>query len=976
MLAAYHPKAVESAWYEWWVKKGFFTADPYSSKPKYVIMIPPPNVTGYLHLGHALTNAIQDAIIRWRRMSGYNCLYLPGTDHAGIATQVVVEKKLKKTKNLTRHDLGREAFVDEVWKWKNEYGNRICSQLRRMGSSYDWSREHFTMDEQLSKAVVTAFVRLYDEGLIYREKRLVNWSCQLKSAISDLEVDNQTLEKPDRLRVPGHIKSYEFGYLWEFAYKIENSNDEIVVATTRPETMLGDTAIAVHPADPRYTHLHGKFAVHPFLTRRLPIICDAELVDMTFGTGAVKITPAHDPNDFATGRRHQLPEINIFTEDGAINENGGEFKGMMRFDARVAILKALDDKGLLRGKVPNPGQNLPRCDRSGDVVEPLLKQQWWMNCKPSAEEAVKAAKDGRLTILPASQRQHWFHWLENIKDWCISRQLWWGHRIPAYYIVFQGEPEGIPKEEDKERWVVAETAEAAKARAAAKFPGRSFTVLQDEDVLDTWFSSGLFPFSTLGWPDTNNPDFKAFYPTSLLETGQDILFFWVARMVMLGQKLTGELPFHTVYLHSMVRDKNGRKMSKSLGNVIDPIDVVEGISLPSLHQKVLDGNLDPKEVERALDGQKKDYPEGIAECGTDALRFALCSYTAQGRDINLDVKRVEGYRNFCNKLWNATRFAMTHLGADFKPDPISTLPNRQTTFYACRWILSRLNAAISSSNRNFADYEFGVVTQDIYDFSLKEFCDVYLELAKPVMALPDSEPLNVQRKRHVRNVLYTCLDCGLRLLSPFMPFVTEELWQRLPRRTGDSYDTICIAPYPTSREEWTDSEAEERMKTVLEVVKEARSMRSAYGMPANARPAYYFVSSAEALLQTVTAQVGHIQSLIPASTFTISSSSDNVPKGTGNRPFTDIAEIHIVLKGLVDFDKEITNLNKEKGTLEKSIDSTRKRTQLPSYEEKVPATVREQTSQKLAQDESKLEGICKAIQELVILKQLNAASSS
>jgi valyl-tRNA synthetase len=642
MLPAYHPQAVEAAWDSWWTKKGFYSADPAAAAAageagRFVMVIPPPNVTGSLHLGHALTSAVEDCLTRWHRMNGRHTLWLPGTDHAGIATQTVVEKRLKKERGVSRHDLGREAFVKEVWGWKETYGNKITSQLRHLGVSTDWSRERFTMDERLSKAVNEAFVRLHEQGLVYRDNRLVNWCCTLRSAISDIEVEYIDLEKRTKLAVPGHNPEmkYEFGCITSFAYKVHGSttDEEIVVATTRPETLLGDTAVAVHPSDPRYTHLHGKMLVHPFSDRLIPVITDADLVDMAFGTGAVKVTPAHDPNDFICGKKHGLPFITVITEDGRINDNGGEqFRGMMRYDARYAVTKALDEKKLLRGKADNK-MRLGVCSRTGDVIEPLIKPQWYVKCDGMAKRAADAARSGELNILPEIHRPIWFHWMDNIRDWCVSRQLWWGHRIPAYQVAIDGRtPPASSGDAKTDSWVVARTPEDAKRIAAARFgvAESSITLTQDEDVLDTWFSSGLFPFSTFGWPDEQHPDFKAFYPNTLLETGHDILFFWVARMVMMGLQLTGTLPFKTVYLHAMVRDKYGRKMSKSLGNVVDPLEVIYGCDLETLHDKIREGNLPAKEVETAIKGQKLDFPDGIPECGADALRFGLLAYTVQG----------------------------------------------------------------------------------------------------------------------------------------------------------------------------------------------------------------------------------------------------------------------------------------------------------------------------------------------------------
>lgn len=591
MPKGYAPKAVEAAWYDWWEQRGFFKPDPNSTAEPFVMVIPPPNVTGSLHIGHALTNAIEDTVIRWRRMSGYNTVWVPGTDHAGIATQTVVEKKVAKEQGKTRHDLGREAFLQEVWKYVDEYGGRIVNQLRRLGSSVDWDRQVFTMDEKRSAAVKEAFVRLHAEGLIYRDNRLVNWCCRLKTAVSDIEVDYIDIPKRTLLSVPGYDSLVEFGAITSFAYPFEDGTGEIVVATTRPETMLGDTAVAVHPEDPRYTSLHGKFVVHPVNGRRIPIITDAELVDMTFGTGAVKITPAHDPNDFATGKRHNLEFINILDDNGCINGNGtGQFAGQPRFQARVTVVDFLKEKGLFRGVADNP-MRLGLCSRSKDVIEPVLKPQWWVNCGDMAAEACAAVRDGRLEIIPSEFEATWFRWMENIRDWCISRQLWWGHRIPAFYVSLEDEGEGgsgVPgaPSEHMDRWVVGRSEEEAAAAAAERYPGRKFTLKQDEDVLDTWFSSGLFPFSVFNWPD-ENPELAKFYPGALLETGHDILFFWVARMVMMGMKLMGEVPFKQVFLHSLVRDAHGRKMSKSLGNVIDPIAVIEGITLEGLHETLL-----------------------------------------------------------------------------------------------------------------------------------------------------------------------------------------------------------------------------------------------------------------------------------------------------------------------------------------------------------------------------------------------------
>ena len=601
----YQPEYVESAWQDWWEKSGFYAPNVEEAlakgqEDKFVMVIPPPNVTGSLHLGHALTTAVEDTLTRWHRMKGKITLWVPGTDHAGIATQSVVEKRLKKEEDVTRHDLGREKFIERVWEWKEQFGSKITGQIRSLGASVDWNREVFTMDEKLGRAVTEAFVKFHEDGILYRDTRLINWSCALRSAISEIEVDKIDIEPFSMYPVPNHTKQekYEFGVISSFSYKVDGLDEEVVVATTRLETMLGDTAVAVHPEDPRYMHLHGKFVKHPFVDRLMPIILDAELVDMNFGTGAVKITPAHDPNDYKCGKRHDLEFITVLDLDGTMSANCAQFAGMMRYDARISVREELEKIGQWHGKGKNK-MALGFCQRSGDIIEPMLTPQWYVNCSGMAERALNAVKSGELEIKPEMHKKTWYHWLGNIQDWCISRQLWWGHRIPAYFARIKGE---TPRRQNNDqmcndRWIVARTPETAVEMAAARLgvPASEVELEQDEDVLDTWFSSGLFPFSVFGWPDRTD-DLKAFYPTQLLETGMDILFFWVARMVMMGLHLTDTLPFKTVYLHAMVRDKNGRKMSKSLGNVIDPLEVIHGCTLETLTGKVTAGNLPAKEV--------------------------------------------------------------------------------------------------------------------------------------------------------------------------------------------------------------------------------------------------------------------------------------------------------------------------------------------------------------------------------------------
>lgn len=631
---AYDPATIEKGRYEWWNERGYFKpefgADGKVKKDGYfVIPIPPPNVTGSLHMGHALTNALQDTMIRWQRMRGKTVLWLPGCDHAGIATQTVVEKMLQKTEGKSRHDLGRPEFVNKVWQWKDKYHSNITSSLKRLGGSLDWSREAFTMDDNLSAAVTETFVRLHEEGTIYRANRLVNWCCALNTSISNLEVDDEELDGRKLLDVPGYTRKVEFGVLTHFCYEIDGTTEKIEIATTRPETMLGDTGIAVHPEDPRYQHLIGKNAKHPFMDRLMPIVGD-DKVERDFGTGAVKITPAHDQNDFDRGKEHNLEFINILNDDGTLNENAGpKFAGMKRYDARYEVINALKEAGLYV-KWENNKMMIPRCSRSKDVIEPVLKPQWWMEMKELAKPALEAVENGDLLIRPDSEKRRYCHWMRNMTDWCLSRQLWWGHQCPVYLVKFEGE-KNIDTA-DGERWISGRTLEEAQKKAETKFPGKTFSLERDPDVLDTWFSSGLWPFSTLGWPKQTS-DMQNLYPTSVLETGWDILFFWVARMVMLGIKLTGQVPFREVYCHTLIRDSDGRKMSKSLGNVIDPVDVMDGITLKALGDKLLEGNLAAAEVTKASAYQKKAFPKGIPECGADALRFSLVDYTTGGKFI-------------------------------------------------------------------------------------------------------------------------------------------------------------------------------------------------------------------------------------------------------------------------------------------------------------------------------------------------------
>ncbi|PPQ90494.1 hypothetical protein CVT25_014777 [Psilocybe cyanescens] len=975
MAAGYNPLAVESAWYDWWAAQGFFKPEyklasqqhiKDDDRETFVIPSPPPNVTGSLHIGHALTVAIQDGLVRWNRMLGRKTLFAPGFDHAGISTQSVVEKRLFKAEGKTRHDLGREKFLDTVMDWKNDYQGRITNQLHRLGGSYDWDRVAFTMDDvwllfltlNLSKAVIETFCRLHEDGIIYRANRLVNWCVKLNTTLSNLEVDQKELEGRTLLSVPGYDpkEKFEFGVLTSFAYEIEGSglliygyaDERIVIATTRPETMLGDTAIAVHPDDPRYTHLHGKFAKHPFLpSRRIPIVADS-MADMTFGTGAVKITPAHDQNDYEVGKRHGLEFVNVMADDGTMNKEAGRFEvrvfglgggweidgGMKRFHARVEVVKALKELGLFVEEKDNKMQ-IPVCSKSGDIIEPLLKPQWWVNCQPLADEAIKRTRAGELAINPKQSENDWYRWLENIQDWCISRQLWWGHRCPAYFVRYADglNADGTQQDQsDGASWVVGRTREEAMERATEKAAGRAFELVQDEDVLDTWFSSGLWPFSIMGWPQ-KTVDLQQFYPSSLLETGWDILFFWVARMVILGIHLTGSMPFKEVYCHAMIRDAHGRKMSKSLGNVIDPLDVIQGLELEELHKKLEEGNLDEREIVKARAGQKKDFPKGIPQCGTDALRFALCAYSGGGRDINLEILRVEGYRKFCNKIFNATKFAMLKLDEEFVPQP-SLKPTGNESLVE-KWILHKLNIAATEINAQLAERNFMAATNAVYNFWLYELCDVYIEAMKPMT----DESAPAATRKSAQQTLYTCLDSGLRLLHPFMPFVTEELWQRLPRMPNDPTPSIMVAAFPITDAALVFEEADKQFDLVFSTLKTARSLAASYTLQSDIQ--FFIQVQTEEEEALFAPQVATIVALSKGcKSAKVVRDVNDIPAGCGSAVVTPSIIVHTLVRGLVDLDNEISKCDKKLDLAKMNLQKVVKLESQPEYEETVPANVR------------------------------------
>jgi valyl-tRNA synthetase len=775
----YRPADIETRHYERWESAGYFA--PSGRGEPYCIVIPPPNVTGTLHMGHALQDTIMDALIRYHRMRGRNTLWQPGTDHAGIATQMVVERLLER-EGTSRKDLGRERFVERVWEWKERSGNTIVRQLRRLGASVDWSRERFTMDPELSRAVIEVFVRLYDEGLIYRGKRLVNWDPVLHTAISDLEVQSEE----------------ERGHLWHLRYPVEGSGGKqfLTVATTRPETMLGDTAVAVHPDDERYQHLVGKRVELPLTGRTIPILADA-YVDPEFGTGVVKITPAHDFNDYEVGLRHGLPLIGIFDENATLNANAPErYCGLDRFVARDRVLADLEAQGLLE-RVEERVSMIPRGERSGEIVEPMLTDQWYVRTKPLAAPAIEAVEQGRVRFVPENWTRVYFDWMYNIQDWCISRQLWWGHRIPAWY-------------DDAGNQYVARDEDDVRRRYGL---AADLALRQDEDVLDTWFSSALWPFSTLGWPE-RTPELATFYPTSVLVTSWDIIFFWVARMIMMGLKFAGDVPFREVYIHALIRDHEGQKMSKSKGNILDPLDLIDGVDLPTLLKKRTDGLMQPNlqgAIERAT---RKEFPEGIAAFGTDALRMTFASLVTTGRDVRFDMTRADGHHRFCNKLWNASAYVLSQReGAGAGSAELSV---------ADRWIRSRLSAVIRDVNAGFATYRLDAVTQALYDFTWHEFCDWYLELTKGVLTDASFSP---PEKRGAQATLVEILGALLKLLHPIVPFVTEELWLELCAQTGRASATVMLEPYPNDADFPADPEAEAEIAWLKAFVVGVRQIR-------------------------------------------------------------------------------------------------------------------------------------------------------
>jgi valyl-tRNA synthetase len=878
---AYEPTEVERRWYLFWMERGYFTADAHSVKPPYCIILPPPNVTGSLHLGHALTATLEDILIRWKRMSGFNCLWLPGIDHAGISTQLMVERELVKTEGKDRHQLGRVEFLKRVWAWKEKYGRRIAEQHQVLGASLDWTRQRFTMDKGSSAAVRRAFVQLYEEGLIYKAKRLINWCPSCQTALSDLEVEHEEVD----------------GTLWRIRYPIKGSDRFLVVATTRPETMLGDTAVAIHPKDPRYQGLVGQSAVLPLIGREIPIIADEALVDLEFGTGAVKVTPAHDFNDYQVGLRHKLPMISIFDEDARTNANAGPYAGLDRYEARKRVLQDLAAQGLLEGEEKHR-YSIGLCQRSRTVVEPMLSTQWFVTIEPLARPAIEAVEQGRTRFVPESWTATYFQWMRNIHDWCISRQLWWGHQIPAYYCV-----------------ACRKTAGSECPPIVAMEPPRRCPVCgggeleQDPDVLDTWFSSGLWPMSTLGWPQQTD-DLKTFYPTSVLETGHDIIFFWVARMMMFGLHFMKDVPFRTVYLHAIVRDEKGEKMSKTKGNVIDPLDSIRGASADQLAPNL-----------------RNKFPQGMPAFGADALRFTLASLTQQGRDIKLSLDRVGGYRAFANKLWNASRFALINLG-EFRPEG-RFVKDRPLTL-ADRWILARLNKVMREVGRALSEFQFSEAASALYQFLWHEFCDWYIELSKGALYGEDAEP-----KHSTRAVLVFCLDHILRLLHPFMPFITEEIWQRLP--LVRSVDSIMIAPFPTPDDRLMDPEAEQEMAPLIEVIEGIRNLRGENNLPPSAKVPALIMSADPRIRQTLQKWSRYLVPLAGLGSLEVRESG---PRPAQAAPFVgSTMEIFIPLAGLIDVKEERGRLSKEIARVTADLEGLSRKLDNPNFVSKAPAEV-------------------------------------
>ena len=962
---AYNPSDVENGMYQVWEDKGYFQPS-YDKQQSFSIALPPPNVTGSLHMGHGFNNAIMDTLTRYHRMLGENTLWQPGTDHAGIATQMVVERQLN-AQGIKRHDLGREKFLEKIWEWKAESGGNITRQIRRLGSSVDWSRERFTMDDGLSNAVKEVFVRLYQDGLIYRGKRLVNWDTKLQTALSDLEVENHD----------------EKGSLWHFRYyltdknaKTQDGKNYLVVATTRPETLLGDTAVAVNPEDARYQHLIGQTVTLPITGRIVPIVGDDKAVDMEFGTGCVKITPAHDFNDYETGKRHNLPMINIFdnsanilpemqiftdlqTKEPQLETTPSEYAGLERFAARKKMVEQSEAEGWLEEIKPHD-LKVPKGDRSNTIVEPWLTDQWYVSIEKLAKPAIEAVEDGRTEFVPAQYKNMYMAWMRDIQDWCISRQLWWGHRIPAWY------------DDEGNIYVGRDEAEVRQKHHLAD----SLALRQDSDVLDTWFSSALWTFSTLDWTGELNFDdysqaLKTFHPTSVLVTGFDIIFFWVARMMMMtlyfikDKDGNPQVPFKTVYVHGLVRDGQGQKMSKSKGNVLDPIDLIDGIDLETLVAKRTTGLMNPKDAQKIEKATRKEFADGIPAFGTDALRFTFTSLASTGRDINFDLKRIEGNRNFCNKIWNATRFVLMNcVDKDGNALNIDKTANTELWELPEQWIMSRLNSTVKAIHEHMSQYRFDLVSQDIYEFIWNEYCDWYVELAKSSL---NDESVSAERKAQIRYVLLNCLEVAMRFTHPIMPYITESIWQTIaPIIDKKATDSIMTAAFPTADDSLISLQTEHDMTWLQALIGAIRNIRGEMKLGNAVRLPVLLDNISDEETARLSRIENQFKSLAKVDTLTIVNAGDGADKELPLSSSSMVGQLKVLvpMKGLIDPTAELNRLAKAQEKLTKQAESLRSKLSNEAFVSKAPANVVESEKAKLAEMDTQLAEMHKQIEQL------------